>query len=813
MKVGTQAVLGTAVAMGALATTIVLATRLLVVDQLNALEHDSIEARAAQTGPLFDVAGENLIAKIRDWAWWDDVERFVAGDNPGFREENITADTLVQIGWHQLAILDADGRILLGADLPRDGGAPLSPAMAAAVTSREVTGDIRASQEPFHGIVTVEGRPFLFASASVKHTDQTQGTPGRFIVFTAIDDRFAEGLSRNTLQETHVATPDTATGAAKRGYAEAMAHPTHAAAIPTSDSEMSAVAVLSDVRGQPAVVVDAPIKRTIPATAAQIVTTTTWVVIGAGVVIAALVMLGVRLVLLRPLDAIVTGVRRVERGEPAAIGATTDDELGELSRAVDRMGRVIRDREAALAAAHADIAAAMARVRTILDNTGNALFVVDRDGRVDPEVSAAAVQWFGAPDGRPVWAWVFADGDPKAAMLEIGFDALRDDFMPVEVVLAQMATRFRRADRDLDLQLKPVGDGRVLVIVADVTAELLAEARERDTREFIAAVTQATRDPAAYRDFVLDTERILAIVERGERGPELARALHTLKGNAGILGLTALASACHALEDTLADDADPQPGAAALRAHFQGLRARVAEAVAEDDGETLRLRRHEHEALLRAVEGGLPHGDLVRLVRGLALDPVRAPLERLGRGAERVATKLDKPARVYVEDHGVRVDGARFAPLWGALVHAVRNAVDHGIEPRDVRVAAHKDPYATVRLSARLVGGALEIALDDDGGGVDWDRIREKAAARGLPHATDADLRQALFEGGVSARDTVTDLSGRGVGMSAVYAATTGLGGTLDLQSRRGVGTSLRCRIPVDDAAAAIVAAPARAAA
>jgi two-component system, chemotaxis family, sensor kinase CheA len=129
-------------------------------------------------------------------------------------------------------------------------------------------------------------------------------------------------------------------------------------------------------------------------------------------------------------------------------------------------------------------------------------------------------------------------------------------------------------------------------------------------------------------------------------------------------------------------------------------------------------------------------------------------------------------------------------------VHAVRNAVDHGIDGPRARVLAGKPERATLSFAASRSHGSLILSFSDDGGGIDWDLVRARARARGMPATSPSDLQEALLTDGFSTRREVTDTAGRGIGMAALRAAVTSLGGTLEIESRPGEGTTLRCRFP-----------------
>ena len=144
----------------------------------------------------------------------------------------------------------------------------------------------------------------------------------------------------------------------------------------------------------------------------------------------------------------------------------------------------------------------------------------------------------------------------------------------------------------------------------------------------------------------------------------------------------------------------------------------------------------------------------------------------------------------------VRFDRQRWAPFWAAFIHPIRNALDHGLESPAERIAAGKPPDGKLTIAVRGDRQSVTVELSDDGRGIDFDKVRTKARARGMPHATEADLLEAVFSDGFSTSDQVTELSGRGVGMSALREAARLLGGVVSLHSRRGEGTTLRVRFP-----------------
>jgi two-component system chemotaxis sensor kinase CheA len=149
----------------------------------------------------------------------------------------------------------------------------------------------------------------------------------------------------------------------------------------------------------------------------------------------------------------------------------------------------------------------------------------------------------------------------------------------------------------------------------------------------------------------------------------------------------------------------------------------------------------------------------------------------------------------------VEVDTRVIEHLRDPLTHMIRNAVDHGIEPPHARKARGKDPCGRVTLRACHEAGSIVIQVADDGAGLDRERIIERARSLGIvaepEKLPDAEIYGLIFEAGFSTAETVTDLSGRGVGMDVVRRNVDALRGSVGIDSRQGEGTSITIRLPL----------------
>jgi two-component system chemotaxis sensor kinase CheA len=207
------------------------------------------------------------------------------------------------------------------------------------------------------------------------------------------------------------------------------------------------------------------------------------------------------------------------------------------------------------------------------------------------------------------------------------------------------------------------------------------------------------------------------------------------------------------------------------------------------------------EELLAAIRRGEPPSVLAGIVHGWARESM---VDRLGRIADQVR-RLGRAAgkgevRVFTEPNDLRLDGEVWASFWSALVHVLRNAVDHGIEAPEERAAAGKLHPPTIVVRTFIAGDRLVIEVADDGRGVAWEKIAAKAREAGLPAETQEHLVAALFSDGLSTGDGLTELSGRGVGAGAVRVECEARGGRVEVRSERGRGTTFSFIFPMGEA-------------
>ncbi len=208
-----------------------------------------------------------------------------------------------------------------------------------------------------------------------------------------------------------------------------------------------------------------------------------------------------------------------------------------------------------------------------------------------------------------------------------------------------------------------------------------------------------------------------------------------------------------------------------------------------------------HEGLLNGLSQ-LEHNtrDLQESVLSIRMMPMSYVFSRFPRVVHDLAGQLGKQVELRTVGEATELDKGLIEKVVDPLTHLVRNSLDHGIEPPAKRLAAGKTAHGAVTLRAFHQGGNIIIEVEDDGAGLDRERILAKAKERGLPVTeamSDQEVWQLIFEAGFSTAETVTAVSGRGVGMDVVRRNVNAMGGRIEIESSRGSGTRIAIRLPL----------------
>jgi two-component system, chemotaxis family, sensor kinase CheA len=217
--------------------------------------------------------------------------------------------------------------------------------------------------------------------------------------------------------------------------------------------------------------------------------------------------------------------------------------------------------------------------------------------------------------------------------------------------------------------------------------------------------------------------------------------------------------------------------------------------------ETVTGRAAGRELMAAVQHVGGVSAMLQETVMDIRMLPVRHVFERFPRLVRDLAREQGKEIELILEGETTRVDKAIIDEIGEPLVHLIRNSVDHGIEPPEERVAGGKTRTGTILLSATQESSQVVITIMDDGSGIDASRVYRKAVERGILKGdetlTDREAVQLIFSQGFSTRESVTDVSGRGMGLDVVLKSIERLNGLVEVETVPGVGTKFIIQLPL----------------
>jgi two-component system chemotaxis sensor kinase CheA len=524
----------------------------------------------------------------------------------------------------------------------------------------------------------------------------------------------------------------------------------------------------------------------------------------------------------RRIEVIAEGASAMARGELQYVVDTRgpNDELGLLAHGFNAMSRKVGELVAHIQSTAREQSARLEKLvsqrteqlkrknsdlRLVLDNVDQGFVTVDRDARVVGEYSQVIRRWLGSVEAeRSLWSQLAPAGSRALKAFEMAWEQVALDVLPAEAALGQMPQKLVLNERHLSFEYRALGGDpfeRVLVVISDVTAVVAREASEAESRDLVNLTTRLLKDREGFEEFFGEASRLVQSIDSPATDRmTLKRDLHTLKGNTALYGLTRLSNACHALETALDDQTPESLDPGPLTRAWQQCVATTQHLLGEQHADTIEIDESEYEAVLAAIRRNAPSRELERIVRAWRLEPLRARLDRIAEQLVSTAARLGKGVvAVEVKAGDVYLERDELKDFWAAFSHVVRNAAVHGLESRELRQRKGIEGRPAFGLVAGVEKDCFFVELADFGPGIDWNGIRRCATARGIPHDTQAELEEALFADGISTQAELSELAGRGVGLSAVRAACRRKHGSVRVTTAAGVGTKFRFSWPASE--------------
>ena len=830
------------------------------VDQsYDAIERNDIAANMGRVEQSFAASAASLKNQTNDWAVWSEMYRYAVKPDPAWANENIGEDALAPADLSMVMVFGKSGRLLTSSSIKREGAtlAIRAPQMAPYL-------DWIKRQPARCGIIRIDAGLMLTCWAGIVHSNALGAAVGTVVMGRLLDAARVATLHEQTrlsfaLTErrelaaglTRWSTP-LSPGVIGSGEFWTVADAdTYHLAYPVQD-------ILGKDVGQITLDVTRAVHKQGLLLYQQMRRQLAWTVL------AMTVMLGLALhfILIRrlrrfagQLDALESEsnwARRIDVGGRDELGlvatsfnrllALIQSQLAGLRQLLDAKEsaiRLIEATQAQLIVSEQNALLGQQRVSNLLDNSGQGFFSFAPDLVIDPEVSRACQTMLAcSPAGRHAAQVLFAD-DPRLAELfcaVIAAVVAEADPKVRAIMLSLLPKEIRRHDVLLKAEYRPLENGRLMVVLTDISEERRLEAMLQSERRRLEFIVAAVSDRPSFFDAIDGFSEFLArrlpslLDHRAEphrAASQLYRELHTYKGLLNQFAFIKSPAALHEAEARLAgllpggaltpamlaDAVSPQH----LRSLFDDDLALLSEALGKD------FLDHRERLAVSCEQAAQLEELATRLLRGEPIDVSATRLRRLLDDllmlrkvtfnsvlgdfdglVKQVARRLDKQVAPIDVDGGndLWIDRQRCQAFIHCLGHVFRNAVAHGLEAPEARWAADKDEAGRITCRVALAGDAIVLSIADDGAGIDLDALRQRAVAAAIYGAdevgqvADAEIAALIFREQMSTGLTVTELSGRGAGLAAVLSETRRLGGEVVVETQAGKGTRLVFTLP-----------------
>lgn len=466
----------------------------------------------------------------------------------------------------------------------------------------------------------------------------------------------------------------------------------------------------------------------------------------------------------------------------------------------------------------------------LLDSLHQGFFIFNKEGLcLDVSSKACETTIEGRPSGRQIWD-VLKLPSNEVTGFKKWMMALYAEMLPFEDIVALGPQTFpHTGGRHVQLQYYPLRNAEavldaVVVVATDITNLIEAQNEAETERAFAKMILQLVKNKRQVASFLREAQDIMAHLHQEVQKQDKLnvedtfRYLHTLKGGAASFSIKAMADVCHEAESLLSSFKWNGMTSEDLNKLSQ-LKTQIENEFSKFQTENREILGDESKLTERWVEAPVSQfyqfrdqnlspsdSEFAKFTELFVKEPIGLSFSMYNEVIQSVAANENKQmAPLQMKGAELRILPEPYEPLFSTMIHAFRNAVDHGIEFPELRESIGKSPEGHVTISFEKTNehgkSLLRILIQDDGGGVDSAKIRERLSAKGIEtsHESDDQVIQHIFDSQFSTKEQVTETSGRGVGMDAISYAALALGGKAWVESTLGKGTTLIVQVPEID--------------
>ncbi len=463
----------------------------------------------------------------------------------------------------------------------------------------------------------------------------------------------------------------------------------------------------------------------------------------------------------------------------------------------------------------------------LLNSLKQGFFIFDESGDCLPVFSKACESILETkPAGKKIWDVLKLPAE-KIAGLQRWILTVFGEMLPFED-LAPLgpATYPHSLEKSISIEYFPLHDEHnkikgIVVMASDISDLIQAQHEAENEKARVRLILQIVQNKKHLRTFVKEIEswftllgEQLVLSAESINLEEIKRALHTIKGNAGLYSMKDLVEVTHACEEKVSDHSleiwKPFLTAALpkMRQHFQSFLNQAHEILgpqSEQRENKIEVSEQDLKNLCDVLSFWSKGRHLSQKLSEKYLQQhLHNLFEPFNQVAQQTAVQLGKqvqPLKIWGPD--IALGNLDLSPLFSALIHCFRNSIDHGLETPEVRQNLGKLPEGRIQITTGTLlkenKDYLFFSIQDDGAGINPQKIREKLASRGISTDNESDeaVIQHIFDPSFSTKTEITEISGRGVGLDAVKAAVHDLQGEIHVKSVMGQGTCFEFYIPL----------------
>jgi two-component system, chemotaxis family, sensor kinase CheA len=507
-----------------------------------------------------------------------------------------------------------------------------------------------------------------------------------------------------------------------------------------------------------------------------------------------------------------------------------EDYINELKKAQAELKNYSENLEKMVEARTAEIARMNQLMGALLDSLNQGFFIFDQSGKCLPVSSRACLKVLETDPKNQQIEDVFKLKESEKNGFQKWLMTVFSEMLPFEDLAPLGPQKFIHSENlEIKLEYFPLRNQEsaiegVVVVASDITDLIKAQQDAEIERAHASMILQFVKNKKQILSFINEAKSIIRNMQseiakssasQPPNGDEIFLYLHTLKGGSASFSIKNMADHCHTCESILSKWKFSQSNEdldlllkkiADIPFLFENFLKENSEFLPQDKNNneyqievTLNQLNHFYESLKNK---NLP--DLAfDFKENFILEPVSSHFKHFNDVIQSVAEIENKKINSHELINGeIKIWPQAYESLFNSLVHAYRNAVDHGIESPETRLAANKEEFGSIKtqFSVQLNnhGEFLQIEIIDDGNGIPADRIREKLLSKGIDtsNETDEQVIQHIFDPQFSTKEHVTETSGRGVGMDAIKRETDELGGTCTVKTELKKGTRLLIQVP-----------------